>query len=350
MSGKTVRVNQEAANKGPGFIDGSSDDELMVQQQAFPVGSLASSSAIGNEQQELADDVNEHLNAEMFKKTQKKIIDIDIVASPAELAGNTGINVWRLPPHLLNQLKYNTALKNRDTAGGEHLAGNLNRCIPLGLRIIQQQNQFPFAVGVRAPGVMMDENLHGHGACLWRVPGQTSTMMVGESAFSPVNVVNRYAYDNYRMCTVEDLMHDVTFPEGRAAKGRASITVNSLAYQTLVQSLQAGNWQDQLHDINVNQVLNPERNLTVEVTDRIGRDIVNFLKPQVEAAADSFVSLEDLRFEIVRADSQKSYDSAKNLIGEIVANNAVDGKKLKSEQLQTRYSFHIKAEFSFVLF
>jgi hypothetical protein len=149
---------------------------------------------------------------------------------------------------------------------------------------------------------------------------------------------------------VEDLLHDVSFPEGRSAKGRAAVSVNSLDYQTLVQSLTDGAWADQIAELNLDQVFDPGRNLTVEVTEKIGRDIVNFLRPQVEAAAGSFVNLGDLVFEIVRADSQSSYDSAKALIGAVVSTNAVDPKKLIADQLQTRAVFCIKAEFSFVLF
>jgi len=342
---KVVRVNS-----GPAYIDAprSSDDEgaHLQQQQAFPLGAAAPQV----EQQEIADDVSDHLTASMFKKTQKIILDIDVVASPAELAMNGTLATWRLPPQLLNALKYNTALTDRHTATGEQLAGNLSRCIPLGFKVIQQQNLFPYAMGIKAPGVMLDQNLHANGACLWRVPGQTATMLVGQDAFSPANIVNRYAYNNYRFCTVEDLASDVTFPAGRSAKGRAQVSVNSLAYQTLVQSLQDGHWADQINDINVDQIFEPGRNLTVEVTERIGNDIVKFLKPQVEAAANSFVDLQDLRFDVVRADAHKDFASAKSLIGEVVSTGVLKGDAMKATQLQTRVPFHIKAEFTFVLF
>jgi hypothetical protein len=355
MSAKTVRVNapntaaQQQQQQQPVFVD-SDDESLYVaqQQQAFPVAGDAQQQQ--KVEQDAGDDLNEHLSREMFKNVQKKIIDIEVVASPSELAQTKQVYKWRLPPALLKHMKYNTAIKNRDTADGEQLAGNLNRCIALGLKIIQQQNTFPYAMGIRAPGIMLDETLHAGGSCLWRVPGQTQTMMVGAEAFSPVNIVNKYAYSNYRMCTVEDLMHDVSFPEGRSAKGRAAISVNSLAYQTLVQSLGDRAWEDQLGELNLDQILEPGRNLTVEVTEKIGKDIVAFLKPQVEAAAGSFVNLSDLVFEIVRADAHPAYDSPKAMIGEVVSSGILDSKKIKADQLQTRSVFHVKAEFSFVLF
>lgn len=346
---KVVRVNS-----GPSYIDaaGSSDDEgaMLQQQQAFPVGGAAGGGGVVPEQQEIADDVSDHLTAAMFKKTQKIILDIDVVASPAELAQNGSLATWRLPPAQLNALKYNTALTDRHTATGEQLAGNLSRCIPLGFRVIQQQNLHPFAVGIKAPGVMLETNLHANGSCLWRVPGSTQTMLVGEDAFSPANIVNRYAYNNYRFCTVEDLATDITYPSGRSAKGRAVIAVNSLAYQTLIQSLQDGRWADQIHEIDIDRIFEPGRNLQVEVTERMGKEIEKYLKPQVEAAANSFVDLQDLRFEIVRADAQRNFASAKGLIGEIVSDQLLDTGVVKSTQLQTRLPFHVKAEFTFVLF
>jgi len=348
-AGKVVRVN--TGPTVPSYID-SSDDEGTLANQAFPVGGSAAAGAVVPVETEVADDVGEHLKTTDFRNVQTKLIDIDLVATPAELAQNGALATWRLPPQLLNQLKYNKAMTDRHTASGEHLAGNLNRCIPLSLKILQQQNTFPFAIGISAPGIMMDDNLHAHGSCLWRVPGQTPTMLVGQQqVFQPVNIVNRYAYNNYRMCTVEDLKQDVTFPAGRTAKGRSAIAVNSLAYQTLVQSLENGTWQDQLQDINVDSIFEPGRNATVEVTEKMGRDIVKFLEPQVEQAANSFVDLQSFGFEVVRADSQRDFSSAKNLIGEIVSSTGTtDNKKMKSDQLQTRSTFSIKAEFSFVLF
>lgn len=345
---KVVRVNSQ---QQPAYIDSDSEDQatMGVQQQAFPVGSDQ------NQQQQqiqdgVPDDVGDHLRHDMFKKTQTAIFDIDIVASPAELAENQGQNIWRLAPHLHSKLKYNTAIRQRDQAVGEQLAGNLNRCIPLQLKILQQTNSFPYFMGIRMPGIMMDKTLHSNGACVWRVPPETGTMMVGEAAFDPVNIVNRYAYDNYRMCTIEDLQHDVTFTRGRNTPARSTIAVNSLAYETLKQSLQDGNWAEQLHDVNVEQIFNPGRNQTVEVTEKIGKDILNFLTPQVQEAADSFVNLEDMKFEIVRAEQYTDFKSPKNLIGEIVSNGPVDGKKINSTKLQTRCVFAIKAELTFVLF
>jgi hypothetical protein len=152
------------------------------------------------------------------------------------------------------------------------------------------------------------------------------------------------------MCTVEDLQHDVTFTRGRNTPARSTIAVNSLAYETLKQSLQDGNWMDQLHDVNVEQIFNPGRNQTVEVTEKIGKDILNFLMPQVQEAADSFVNLEDMKFEIVRAEQYTAFDSAKNLIGEVIDDSVVKGKKLNPLKLQSRCVFAIKAELTFVLF
>ncbi len=160
---------------------------------------------IGSELDEL-----QHLHKDMFAKAQKALIDIDITASPAELQSSGASNVWKLLPHLSKELKQNLALKNRNAASGDQLAGNLNRCIPLNLEIVQQKNSFPYPMGIKIPG-MMDANLHRNGQCVWRVPPDTQTMMVGKAVFEPTNIVNKYMYNNYRMCTLEDLNNDVKF-------------------------------------------------------------------------------------------------------------------------------------------
>ena len=98
-------------------------------------------------------------------------------------------------------------------------------------------------MGFRIPG-MMDNNLHRNGNCVWRVPPDTQTMMVGKSVFEPTNIVNKYMYNNYRSCTLEDLATDVKF-FGKTTKkpAYATVAVGSLAYETLVSNLDEGHWQ-----------------------------------------------------------------------------------------------------------
>lgn len=288
-------------------------------------------------------DEHEHLSKDMFTKAQSVLIDIDITASPAELAAPGASNVWKLMPHLSKEFKQNLALKNRHLASGDELAGNLNRCIPLHLEILQQKNSFPYAMGVRIPG-MMDKNLHRHGQCVYRVAPDTPTMLVGQSAFEPNNIVNKYMYNNYRMCTLEDLANDVKFfKQTSKTPSYATVQVGSLAYETLCSNLEQGHWQSELGHIDVEDIFDPKRNHTVQVTERMGKQIVDTLHPVVKEAADSFINIEDFNVEIVRADGQKAFDKPTGIHGEIVGSDKVSAPKITNDKLQTRQSFYLKA-------
>lgn len=295
-------------------------------------------------------DEHTHLTKDMFTKAQSVLIDIDITASPAELAQGGGQNVWKLMSHLTKEFKQNLALKNRHLASGEELAGNLNRCIPLHLEILQQKNSFPFPVGIKIPG-MMDVNLHKHGQCVYRVAPETQTMLVGQAAFEPTNIVNKYMYSNYRMCTLEDLNNDVKFV-GKTAKkpAYATVAVGSLAYETLCSNLEEGKWQSELGHIDVEEIFDPKRNHTVQITEKMGKQIVDTLHPVIKEAADSFINIEDFNVEIVRADGQRAFDSTTGIHGELIGSNAVNAPKIVSDKLQTRQTFYLKARLDFVLF
>lgn len=319
--------------------EGSDNAAAMAQEQAFQLGDDI--------------DVQQHLSKDMFTKPQRITIDFELVASPAELAQTPGKATWKLLPHLSKQLKQNMAIRNRHIAGEAELAGNLQRCVPLHLEIIQQKNDMPFAMGIKIPG-MMDTNIHKDGQCVWRVPADTATMMVGRSAFEPVNVINQYQYVNYRSCTAEDLAHAVQI---QPAKGKtpahAMILVESLPYELMKKNLEAGKWHEELDKFDVNTFFRPgPSQLRVQVTEKMGHQMVELLEAPIREAKDSFVNLDDFVVSFVRADGNESFTSPKNINGELIGTSqkGVSTQKLNTARLQKRGTFHIKAEFTYLLF
>jgi len=311
---------------------------------------------LDNEQQTLVGDEpaleldnTEHLSRDVFSKAQSAIIDIDITATPAEMAQGLGtVNVWKLAPQLSREFKQNLATKNRNMASDDQLAGNLNRCIPLHLEVLQQQNTFPYFVGIKIPG-MMDKTLYKSGSCVHRVPPATQTMMVKEAVFEPVNHVTQYMYANYRLCTLEDLKDAIRFVPGtKTAPPHAAIAVNSLAYKSLCDNLAEGHWQDQHGLFEMEDVFEPGRNHSVQVTEVIGKQLHEQLHPLVSEAAESFINLEDFNVEIVRADEHQAFNSPKGIHGEIKSDKF--GSKLVSDKLQSKCTFHVKARLDYILF
>ncbi len=296
-------------------------------------------------------DLQQHLSRKMFAKVQEALIDIDVHASPSQLAQTIGANVWRLATHLTKNFKANIGTRNRNLATEDQLEGNLNRCIPLHLEVTMVKNSFPYFMGIKIPG-MMDKNLHKNGACVYRVPPDTATMMVGEAVFEPVNTVNKYNYETYKRCTLEDLAKDVEFVKGEAGKhdAHALITVRSLAYQTLMDSLNDNCWQEEYEHFDIEAVENPGRSAKVQVTQKMGKQIVAILKPQVEEAAAGFINLEDFNVESVRADGYGTFDTPKGLHGELIGKGIASGSKLNIDRMQKACCFLVKARFHYQLF
>ncbi|MBX9636955.1 MAG: hypothetical protein K2Q45_05330 [Nitrosomonas sp.] len=324
---------------GNEYVDVNSDSE---QQMVEPMGVDLSE--------------HQHLTPNMFSKPQKIDVDIDITASPAELAAMKSASVWKLMPHLGKDFKQNLATKDRHLASDDQLAGNLNRCIPLNLEIVQQKNSFPFFMGIRIPG-MMDRNLHRHGKCVYRVAPDTHTMMVGRSAFEPTNIINEWAYNNYKMCTLEDLDNDVTFVKGtKSSPPYAQVNVNSVAYAMLKQNLEAGSWNNVQwtpaeHDlIDLDHIFEPKRSQKVQVPERMGREIVKDLRSVIEETAKGFINVEDFNVEIVRADGYKAFDKKEGIHGELIGSDIVDAPVTANSVMQTRQTFHLKCELTYVLF
>jgi hypothetical protein len=305
-----------------------------------------------DEPENLASDISvqEHLKPKNFVKAQEALIDIDITSTPTKLAQTIGSNVWSILPSLTKELKQNMALKNRHLATGDDLAGNLNRCIPLHLEVLQQKNTFPYFMGIRIPG-MMNATLSKDGQYVHRVPPDTPTMMVKENVFVPQNVVNQYMYKNYQLCTLEELASDITFvPKTSKKPGTAHVQVGSLAYETLLDNLANGAWQEELPHIEVEDIFEPGRNHTVQITEKMGRQLYSKLEGPLKEAAESFIDLNDFNAEIVRADGYEAFDSPKGIHGAIIGSEIVPSKKLQQTRMMTEACFHIKARLTYILF
>jgi hypothetical protein len=134
----------------------------------------------------------------------------------------------------------------------------------------------------------------------------------------------------------------------------ANIAVGSLAYDTLVQNLNDRRmrkiWRDDIAQIDEDIVFTPGKAHTVQVTSRIGQDIIETLRPFISEAASSFLDIESLMVVANRSDGHKSFDKPVGIAGQLIGSNALDTPKLNNDRMQINSHFAIKAEFSFILF
>jgi hypothetical protein len=299
--------------------------------------------------------VQSHLAPEQFARCQTQMMDIEIVASPKEIEANPSLLTWKVMPHLTKTFKQNLALTGRSVAGEEHLAGNLKRMLPLGFNIISQTNTYPFGIGIEVPG-MMSKNLHKSGACVWRVPANTQTMMVNTKVFDPENKVNQHMYENYRMCTMEDLEEDIKFHPKVNGKhdAYATVTKGTLAYEALAENLRNGHWRDQgLTQSQIAHILSPGDNWNVQVTEHMGQSIKELLKPQVEEVAKSFIDAENFVVKVSRQDGVAGFGTPLKIAGALTGTNTAGNDtthKIQTDAMERAQVFNLKAELVYLLF
>lgn len=294
-----------------------------------------------------------HVPLNMFQNVMRRRLRITMNGSPAQLAADPSKSVWRVGSHLTKAFKQNTALRQRDMATDDQLAGNLNRGVVLGLQLLEKQNTYPFDVALRAPGFMMDQvDTDKHSALLVIGAGTSQPLMVNLPIFDPVNKLTPADYFNYAKCSLEDLGNDITFvPKRGNTPGRAIIAVGSMAHQTLKNSLQdeVPEWANDLHTINVENIFMPRGITTVEVSERMGKDILRALEAPVRAAAESMVDFSDLSFQWARADGQDGWINPKGVHGAI-ASTAMVSKKLNSDIMQRNAQASAEVEIAFLMF
>jgi hypothetical protein len=321
------------------YVEANSDDESVP---AAAVGAEVDMSEL------------EHVPRSLFKKIQHKILDIEMTGTPNKLGGTTF--TWRMAPHLARELKQNLAKVSRNMAGDEHLAGDLRKCIPLAMTVIQHTNSFPYAVGIKIKG-MMDTNMHANGTCVWRVPANTRAMPVSVNVFEPATPINQYMYEKQRLCSLEDLAEDVRYVPASTKRGKDPlpehymVKVDSFAYDYMADELERGVWEDQ-YDIahfDVDHVLNPGRNRMVMVTKQIGDDIIGAIKPQIVEASAGFINLDDMNVEIVRADGHEHFATPKGIAGMIIGDGITEPRKVQSDLMNTVCTYSVKVDFAYIL-
>lgn len=344
------RSATRVVNQEPAFVsaaDNSDSDQEHaayagddMQQQLQPMG--------------VEIDPNEHITESMFNKVQKVILDFDVTASPAEMAADASKRIWQLKSQLRAQLKQNLAKTDRATATEDQLAGNLQRCIPLNMRIMQQSNSFPYAMGIEIEG-MMNTNLHRDGSCVWRVPPNTPTMKVDEIAFAPNNLVTAHMYSNYKMCTLEDLDNDIKAIAAVPSKNvpaHALVASGSLAHTWLKKNLvETSHWDAERPHLDIGLIMDtPDTQHYVQVTARMGTELRDMLRGPITEAANSFIDLDAFNVRFVRADGNPSFVTPKGINGDIASNRTVKADKIRSDKMELQSTIHIKAELAYILF
>lgn len=298
---------------------------------------------------DLATDIKNqrHLTAADFKGVQQIHVQIDFKGAPVEFAKMKKA-LWEMRPHIGEMMKINTAMIDRDLAPPEMRKGFLDRIIPLHFQVVQQQNTFPYYVGLTIPGLMPTVS-HAHGNHLWRIPPDTPTQAVGEkhgSVFQPVNLITQGLYKGYQNCTAEDIQSDIKILKDKEGQEYALVATDSFAHDKLKDELDAGRWETEDAALDFDNIYEPGHNQRdVQVTAKIGKELKQMLGKDVERMLKSCMNVETTVGYLERADGVKDMENTTGYHGEIIGNELVGN--VSSVRANTVSSAHVHAIFTF---
>lgn len=263
-----------------------------------------------------------------LKRPQRLRLNMMVIGSPHEFDANSALTMWRIEPSHMDHFKDNLAIHDRHLAKADDLHGSVNRIIPLGLRVFNHQNTFPFAVGVRIPGIRSREVGKDVYAYIMG-PNQSSAPQALE-IFDPNHIVNKYQYENSIICSVADLDRDLVHTD----KGRTKIAVGSFPHAHLVELIQQRAFsREEMAAMNAGHILNPGEDQEVEVPRAVGEKIDKDLRPHIEDASKGLLDASNWVATFHRADGEKQWNSHRKLIGTQVVSKTMDAPKVHSELL-----------------
>ena len=279
-----------------------------------------------------------------MKRPQCVYVHMEIVGSPHELEMNPSLAKWQIHQAHHDQFKDNLAIHDRHLAKGDELIGSANRIIPIGLRVYNHQNTYPFSVGLRIPGIM-DKYLSKAEKYAWVVGSNQAPPSEPMDIFDPTHIVNKYQYENAMVCSSADLDRDLVHMN----KERSKIAVGSFPHARLVEHINNRSFtREEMAAMDVRQILNPGQNQEVEVPRSVGDKLEGEIRPFVEDAAKGMIDATNWVSTFHRADGQKSWNSHRQLVGSIVTGKAVNATKVNADLLHVVGTCVVSAAIFFV--
>jgi len=287
------------------------------------------------------------LRSEQFALPQRVRLYITMTASPNELQQDATRSLWSVSAHLTDNFQQNMALRNRHLAVGNDLEGSAHRVMPLGVRITNHQNTFPFAIGLRIPG-LMDRTLLRNDKAVWVVGPNVASLGQAQDVFDPSNPMNQWQYEHLRICSPDDLDNDIQY----TGKGRAKIAVGSFPHSRLCDRIAGREWDvTELEGVNIGHVMDPGHDQEVEVPEHIAKAVEGEIRPYIEEAVGGLIDATKWNMSMFRADGEKTWNSPRQLVGSMAASKHVNGgKKLNTDVLHTVQHFAVECELAFNTF
>lgn len=292
--------------------------------------------------------VGKHVSKDWFGNKMTVRLNIDVDASPEQLAANPELANWGLKQELHKLFKQNIADKDRSNAADDQLVGNVDQIVPLEARIVGHQNTLPYAMDLKCKH-FVPASIHRHGSGLHYIPPGTETATVNGVLLQPNNILDERMYRLAQECSLEELDEDIKLTLGTKSRpGFATVVVGTAAHEKLLSGLKKHEWRHiKVTDQEWAQIFEaPEYARSVTIPLKLGEALKSDLQKNLQDVIGRCISAEDFTFSVVRADGL-GFAAAQNLHGMLVGSGIDDNQQMAAEILGRSSRAHFAMDFTF---
>jgi len=319
---------------------GGADDQDVVTTMEDPVA--------GNYGGQ-GEETGKHVDTNILGNFQQLFLDVDVDASPEQLAANPKLAEFHLKEEVHKHFKENLSDKDRANASDDKLVGNVRTIVPLGLEVVEHQNTMPYKMQLSSNKHFVGKTVHRAGNAIWTVMPDTSPTPVGRVVFEPANIFDERMYNKAKMCTMQDIDEDIKMTSATKARaGFATVATGTAAHDRLKKGLDNGEWHKiHLSDAEWNDIFDPpRRSRTINVPLALGEALKADLRSDLQEVIDRCINLEDFVMRLERADGSK-FNAPQGLHGLLVGGELDDGSAMATQMMQTNKRCHVRLLFTF---
>ena len=334
-----------------GQQQGVPQEAMYFEPQPYEVNTMIpESQPVGTEMgAEEEEGAGEHLSVKDFKKgVLERDLFVHIETSLNELAQNEGKAIWKPNAEELKKLRQVTALQNRDNAKEEDIVGDLSRCIPLELQVMEYGSGCPRLVGADIYGMRKTKST-GTSSHTWIFPATKTEYRVksDECITQPTNVIDKIAYKTWRKVDLDSVGDEVHYDKKNNV---ALVDTSGVVFAVFKDNMLQGAWKDL--QLPVGEILDAEKAGVTHLSlpPECIRNCEEHIRPFLENIDQSFHNWNNFFVEFKIADGAQSWnDTRRGLVGEQMNTGKTRGV-IDNRALNKRFGIWMRLKAKYVLY
>lgn len=342
--------NQQQMYHGGG---GQQDNDVMVVQlEQEPIGyeyysQMPTEESTLIEEQQIAGEGQQLTVKDFDHGVQERDFVISKTVSLQELQDDPSARVWRPSAARLRDLKQIKSTMGRDKPQDKDLIGDLSRCIPLKMEVVEYGSGAPAWLAANIHG-MVRSKITEKGKYTWVFPpahGQAYHKTVNECITKPNNIFDRVMYKTWKKCDHNTLKEEIKYDD---KDGVAIVRTDGVVYEVLRDNMLEGTWEN----LPVNEILEAVENhgvRRIEIPMDVAQHIEEWIKPRLDNIDKAFVNWNDFNVEFFRADGATNWADTRGLVGNL-ADTGKGKSALSDRKLNERFSVWMRIKTRYVLY